>query len=118
MPQLRTKLSLDKCSQRLREQVQRRTMLSRFNIFRPATSRVIGDVSSDSFSLANSADRFSKRLVGRFVPQRDSTLIDYNGKLPLHITPTAIRALMRQRFYHFSRSGLMPNRSNQGDGAN
>ena len=83
MPQLRTKLSPGECSQRLREQVQQRTIWSRFNIFRPATSRVIGDVSSDSFSLASSADRFSKRLVGRFLPQRDSTLIDYSWQAPV-----------------------------------
>jgi hypothetical protein len=83
MPQLRTKLSSDECSQRLRQQVQRRTVWSRFNIFRPATSRVVGDVSSDAFSLSSSADRFSKRLVGRFVPEPDSTLIDYTWQAPV-----------------------------------
>ena len=82
MPQLRTKLSPDECSQRLREQVQRRTILSRFNIFRSPTSRVIGDVSSDSFSLSSSADRFSKRFVGRFVSEHDGTLIDYTWQAP------------------------------------
>lgn len=58
-------------------------MLSRFNIFRPATSPVVGDVSSHEFSLASSADRFSKRLVGRFVPQDDCTLIDYRWETPV-----------------------------------
>ena len=82
MPLLRTKLSPDECSQRLREQVQRRTLLSRFNIFRPATSRVVGDVSSDAFSIASSADRFSKRLVGKLVSQRDGTIIDYTWQAP------------------------------------
>jgi hypothetical protein len=83
MPHLRTKLSPNECSQRLREQVQPRTIFSRCDIFRPAKSPVIGDVSSDSFSLASSADRFSKRVVGRFVPQGDGTLIDYTWRAPV-----------------------------------
>jgi hypothetical protein len=74
---LRTKLSPKECSRRLREQVQKRTLLSRFNIFRSPTSRVFGSVSDTSFTLESSLDRFSKRLVGTLIPDGEGTLIDY-----------------------------------------
>ena len=86
MPRLRTNLSPEECSRRLREQVQRRTLLSRFNIFRSPTSRVFGRVSDTAFSLESSLDSFSKRLVGTLVPDREGTLIDYSWKAgPGHI---------------------------------
>jgi len=83
MPQLHTKLSVDECVRRLREQVQPRSILLRLNIFRPVRSRVTGDVSHDQFSLESSTDPFSKRLVGRFIPQNEGSIIDYTWQVPI-----------------------------------
>ena len=83
MPLLYSNLPADECVRRLREQVQRRTILSRLNIFRPPRSRVIGEVSPTGFSLESSFDPFSKRLVGTLVSQPEGTIIDYSWQTPL-----------------------------------
>jgi hypothetical protein len=83
MPQLHTKLSADECIRRLRDQVQSQSILSRLNIFRPGRSRVTGHISHDQFSLESSTDRFSKRFVGRFIPQKEGLIIDYTWQVPI-----------------------------------
>lgn len=79
---LHTKLSVDECMSRLKEQVQPMTFWSRFFFFAIRTSRVVGRVSDREFMLEATRDFFSKRMKGRLVESPSGTAIEFEWKTP------------------------------------
>src|SRR5688572_4486718 len=97
MAQLKTKLPIEDCIRTLQEQVPTLGLLSRCNIFRPKTSKVLGKLQGHSFFLESSADTFSKRFIGTLHDHSGTTLIDYKWKSGMRSTfvPSGSRLFLR-----------------------
>lgn len=82
MPTLYTRLSVNECLNRLREQVQPLTLWNRFFFFARHTSKIVGQITDREFILESARDLFSKRMKGRFVERSSGTAIEFKWETP------------------------------------
>jgi hypothetical protein len=77
-----TRLSINECLHRLREQVQPKTFWNRIFLFARRSSKIVGRVTDKGFILEASHDLFSKRMKGRLVKSPSGTIIEFEWEKP------------------------------------
>jgi hypothetical protein len=77
-----TKISIDECLRRLREQVQPMTFWNRNFYFAKRTSKVVGKFTEKEFILEASRDLFSKRMKGMMIERPSGTIIEFVWEKP------------------------------------